>query len=387
MITAHKKRMPPIVVVAADSFKGSLDARAASQAMAEGIAVARPDAELRLRPMADGGEGTLDAIVAASPGSRRRTIVTRGASGAALEADVATLPGGEGVIEVAAIVGLTDPAATATGVHRRDTRGVGIAIRTLLDEGCRAIAIGLGGSSTNDGGAGMLAALGLRFLDAAGHEIAPTPEGLAQLARVDAGALDRRLAATRITVMSDVDNPLNGPRGATAVFGPQKGVAAHDVDATDRTLAHHAALVEAALGRRAAHLPGAGAAGGLGFALQALGARHASGAAIVADLNGLDAALAGADWAIAGEGRSDAQTAMHKAPWVVATRARAQRVPVSLLSGAVDPAARTVLDAAFDGCFALPPGPATLDESIAHAREWLAARAFAMARLYFSARR
>jgi glycerate kinase len=379
--------MPPIVVVAADSFKGSLDAREASQAIGRGVAAAHAGTEIRLRPMADGGEGTLDALVAASPGSRRRTIATRGASGAALDADVATLANGDGVIEVAAIVGLTDRAATATDVRRRETRGVGLAIRALLDDGCRAIAIGLGGSSTNDGGAGLLAALGLRFLDATGREVAPTPEGLSQLARVDAGALDPRLAATRITAMADVDNPLAGARGATAVFGPQKGVAADHVDAIDRSLAHYAALVEAALGVRAAQSPGAGAAGGLGFALQALGARYASGAAIVADLNGLDAALDGADWAIAGEGRSDAQTAMHKAPWVVAGRARAKHVPVSLLSGAIDPAAGAVLDAAFDGCFALPPGPATLDASIARAREWLEARAFAMARLFFSARR
>lgn len=379
--------MPPIVVVAADSFKGSLDAREASGAIGRGVAAARPGAELRLRPMADGGEGTLDALVAASPGSRRRTISTRGASGAALDADVAVLANGDGVIEVAAIVGLTDRVATATAVHRRDTRGVGLAIRALLDQGCRAIAIGLGGSSTNDGGAGLLAALGVRFLDDGGREVAPTPEGLARLARVDAGPLDPRLAATRIIAMSDVDNALAGARGATAVFGPQKGIAAPDVDAIDRSLARYATLVEAALGVRAAQLPGAGAAGGLGFALQALGARYASGAEIVADLNGLDAALDGADWAIAGEGRSDAQTAMHKAPWVVAGRAHAKHVPVSLLSGAIDPAARAVLDAAFDGCFALPPGPVTLEASMAQAREWLEARAFAMARLFFSARR
>jgi glycerate kinase len=379
--------MPPIAVVAADSFKGSLDAREASQAIGRGIAAAHPGTEIRLRPMADGGEGTLDALVAATPGSRRRTIATRGATGDALDADIATRAHGDGVIEVAAIVGRTDRAATATGVHRRDTRGVGLAIRALLDDGCRTIAIGLGGSSTNDGGAGLLAALGLRFLDAAGREVAPTPEGLADLARVDARALDPRIAATRITAMSDVDNALTGARGATAVFGPQKGVAAHAVDAIDRSLAHYAALVEAALGVHAAQRPGAGAAGGLGFALQALGARYASGAAIVADLNGLDAALEGADWAIAGEGRSDAQTAMHKAPWVVAERARAKRVPVSLLSGALDPAARPVLDAAFDGCFALAPGPATLDASMARSREWLEARAFAMAQLFFSARR
>jgi glycerate 2-kinase len=375
------------VVVAVDSFKGSLAAHEACEAIARGLRRARSDIEVRLRPMADGGEGTLDALLAASPHGRRLRVGVRGAAGAPIDADVGILADGRGVVEIARIVGLTDAAATRTDVRERDTRGVGAALLHLVDAGCRDIAVALGGSSTNDGGAGLLAALGVRFLDGAGRELAPTPTGLAALARVDASTLNGRLDGMALTILSDVDNPLTGARGATAIFGPQKGVARADVEAIDRTLAHYAALLEAALGRTAATQPGAGAAGGLGFALQMLGARFASGAEVVADINGLDAALAGAAWVITGEGRSDEQTLMHKAPLVVALRARKRGVPVTLLSGAIDPAAIAALGAQFDGLFALPPGPATLADSIAHTADWLADRAQALAQLFFSAPR
>ncbi len=378
---------PPIIVVAVDSFKGSQSAGDACNAIARGIRRALPAVEVRERPMADGGEGTLDTLLAASAGSKRLRLPTRGAGGRALDADVGRLADGAGVVEIAQIVGITDAAAMTVGIGARDTRGVGIVLRRLLDDGCRDFSVGLGGSSTNDGGAGVLAALGARFLDAAGNAVAPTPDGLATLARVDLAGLDPRLPEMRMTIMSDVNNPLTGEHGATAVFGPQKGVVNADVAAIDRTLARYAALVEAAVGRRAAQNPGAGAAGGLGFALQLLGARFKSGADVVADLNGLDAALQGASWAIAGEGRSDAQTLMRKAPFVVAERAHAQSVAVSLLSGALDPSALPLLDAHFDGCFALPPGPQTLAASMKHAADWLADRADAMARLRFSALR
>ena len=211
----------------------------------------------------------------------------------------------------------------AVDVARRDTRGVGELVRGLLDDGVRRFMIGLGGSSTNDGGAGLLAALGLALVDAHGRTTAPTPEGLAALDRVDASALDPRLAAAAITVMSDVNNPLTGARGATAIFGPQKGVRPDEVPRIDALVGRFAALVEAAIGRAAAANPGAGAAGGLGFALQLVGGTFRSGAAVVADLVGLDAALAGADWALTGEGRSDTQTLLAKAPFVVA-QARAR---------------------------------------------------------------
>jgi glycerate kinase len=296
------------------------------------------------------------------------------------------LADGSGIVEVAEIVGLTDREGTAVDVSRRDTRGVGEAIAALVAQGVRDIAVGLGGSSTNDGGAGLLAALGARLVDAAGTPVEPSPQGLRALARIDTRAAQERLRGVALTLMSDVDNPLCGARGATAVFGPQKGVAATDVAPIDATLARYGALAEAASGIEAAQRPGAGAAGGLGFALMLLGARFASGAEVVADRNGLDAALAGADWAITGEGRSDAQTLMNKAPFVVAGRARRQGVPVTLLSGAVDSAALPRLAERFDGAFALPPGPATLEASIAQAGDWLADRAEAMTRLYLAAR-
>jgi len=377
---------PPIVVVAVDSFKGSQPAGDACRAIARGIRRALPAAEIRERPMADGGEGTLDALLAASPGSTRQRLSTQGADGRAIDVEVGRLANGAAVIEIAQIVGITDTVAMTTAIGARDTRGVGRVLRQLLAEGCRDFSIGLGGSSTNDGGAGLLAALGTRLLDAHGNAVAPTPDGLAALMRVDAVELDPRLAQARMTIMSDVNNPLTGPQGATAVFGPQKGVVTADVAAIDRTLEGYAARVEAAMQRRAAQNPGAGAAGGLGFALQLLGARFKSGADVVADLNGLDAALAGAAWVVTGEGRSDAQTLMRKAPFVVAERARARNVAVSLLSGAIDPAALPSLDVHFDGCFALPPGPQTLAASIEHTGEWLADRACAMTRLRFSAR-
>ena len=233
----------------------------------------------------------------------------------------------------------------------------------------------------------MLASLGLALFDAAGGPVAPTPDGLASLTRADAGGLDPRLAQASITIMSDVNNPLCGERGATAIFGAQKGVAAGDGARFDATLSRFATLAERAVGVSAAANAGAGAAGGLGFALQLLGGTFCSGAEVIAQLIGLDAALAGADWAITGEGRSDAQTLLRKAPWVVAERARASGVPITLLSGAVDPAALAELGRAFDGCFALPAGPASLAECIAQADRLLADRAEQIARVFVAARR
>ena len=246
--------------------------------------------------------------------------------------------------------------------------------------------VGLGGSSTNDGGAGLLAALGVALRDAAGREVGPGPEGLATLAHVDASALDPRLAGCAITIMSDVNNPLTGEHGATAIFGPQKGVALRRSAATTtRSRFSRSAPSRRSDGARA-NEPGAGAAGGLGFALQLLGGEFHSGAEVVADLIGLDAALAGADWAITGEGRSDAQTLLRKAPFVVAERARAQSVPVTLISGAIDAEALPALGRHFAGCFGLPNGPASLDACIAGAEQLLADRAEQVARVLDAAR-
>ena len=378
------------VVVAPDSFKGSLTAPEAAAAIARGVARAAPDAVAVQRPMADGGEGTLDAVMrAAGDGAIRGTLDVEGADGARIAAGYGIVErDGEpvAVLEAAQVVAITDAAGMSVDVTSRSTRGLGQQIRALLDRGLRRFMVGVGGSSTNDGGAGLLAALGVRFLDAAGRDVASTPRGLERLARADASSFDARLAACEIAILSDVNNPLAGPRGATAIFGPQKGVAADRVAAIDATIARYAALVEPALGRGAAERPGAGAAGGLGYALMLAGGTLRSGAEVVADLIGLDAALDDADWAITGEGRSDAQTLLSKGPSVVAGRARARGVPVSLRSGAIDASSLPALNARFDGCFALPAGPATLDACVRDAATTLADRAEAMTRLFAASR-
>jgi glycerate kinase len=379
-----------LVVIAPDSFKGSLSASEVAAAIARGLARAIPALDARVRPMADGGEGTLDAVLAAvGPAGTRDAIDVRGAGGDVIAAAIGLLddaPGGTAVIEVAQVVGITDPAGMAVPIGRRTTRGVGELMIALLDRGVRRFMIGLGGSSTNDGGSGLLAALGARPYDATGRALDATPEGIAQVARIDIADLDPRLAACEIRIMSDVNNPLTGPQGATAIFGPQKGVTAAQALTFDAAIARYAAAAEAALGRTAAEHPGAGAAGGLGFALQLLGGTFASGAEVVAGLVGLDTALKDADWAIAGEGRSDAQTMLAKAPFVVAQHACAQRVPVTLISGAIDPAALPLLDRHFAGCFGLPHGPATLDACIVNAAALLEDRAEQVARVFLAGR-
>lgn len=381
---------PARIVVAPDSFKGSLDAPSICASIRAGLLRVWPDADVRARPMADGGEGTLDAVLAAiGPDAQRASARVSGADGKPRDVEYGLLDEGAtrtAVIEVARIVGITDAAAMRVPVLDRSTTGLGELLRALLDAGIARFMIGLGGSSTNDGGAGLLAALGVALVSVDGSPVAPTPRGLASLSRVDASRLDRRLAGADITLMSDVSNPLAGSRGATAVFGPQKGVAADDVAAVDGTLRNFADRVQAATGSVVAELPGAGAAGGLGFALQIAGARFESGAEVVASLIELDAALAGADWAIAGEGRSDAQTLLGKAPFVVARHAARARVPVSLLSGSVDADALPAFGEHFAGCFALPGGPASLASCIDDAPRLLADRAEQMARLFAAAR-
>lgn len=381
----------PVVIVAPDSFKGSLDAPAVCAAIAEGLRRVWPEAEVVAKPIADGGEGTLDAVLASvGPSGQRMHERVHGAAGdpidapwGLLERDGATTA----VIEIAAIVGITDAAGMRVPASRRSTRGVGELIARLIARGLRHFMIGLGGSSTNDGGAGMLAALGLALRDAQGGAVEPTPDGLAALACVDASDLDDRLRHASITIMSDVNNPLCGTRGATAIFGPQKGVTPDAVERIDGVIAHFAELAQAGVGRDVANQPGAGAAGGLGFALQLVGGRFASGAEVIADLVGLDAALARADWAITGEGRSDAQTLLGKAPLVVARRAAKAGVPVSLISGAVAADALPAFRGTFTGAFALAPGPATLDECVVNAGPWLADRAEQLARVIDAARR
>jgi glycerate kinase len=375
----------PVVVIAPNSFKGSMSATEAGAAIAAGVRRVWPDAELRLCPIADGGEGTLDAVLSA--GGERRTARVSAAAGAPVDAAYGLIANDTAIIESAQVVGLTDADATAHPVEGRSTRGLGELIRILLDAGVRRLVVGLGGSSTNDGGAGLLAALGLALFDSKGHSVEPTPAGLETLSRIDASALDARLAGTRITILSDVDNPLCGKRGATAIFGPQKGVRPESVPTIDARLERFATLAEAAIGRSAKDLPGAGAAGGLGFALLLAGGELRSGAEVVADLLGLDAALDDADWLITGEGRTDRQTLLGKAPLVAARRAAAKRVPATLVSGGIDRSALPELSRHFAGCHSIVFGPTTLEACVTDAAGLLADRAEQLARLFEGAHR
>lgn len=343
------------ILLAPGSFKGSLSAPEAAWAMARGIRRVRSEAEIVLLPMADGGEGTLDAVLAATGGERQEAVVSG--------ADFRPLAAGYGIVEdegrrtavleAARVVGLA--LAKTTPVGERSTVGLGELVRHCLDRGIRRFLIGLGGTGTNDGGAGLLVALGARLLDGQGCAVNPTPDGLERLAAVDFSTLDPRLKESGIVALADVDSPLCGESGATAVFGPQKGVAPQQIPVFDARLARLAELGDAWFGRRLSLEPGTGAAGGLGYALRLLGAEYRSGAEAVCDLLGFDAALEGADLVLTGEGRSDAQTLRGKAPCVVARHARRAGVPVILLSGAIDHAALPLLRELFDGCFSAAP--------------------------------
>jgi len=381
------------IILAPDSFKGSLSADGVCAALELGLRRVFPnatDAEIVKRPMADGGEGTLDAIVAAlaGTGARRKQALVRNAAGQSAEAGYALIRSGiyeAAVIEVAQIVGIEDAHNLAVPVGERSTYGVGELVRLLLAEGIRHFFIGLGGTSTNDGGAGLLAALGVKFTGTFRREIEPTPNGLAKLISVDVTALDPRLAECEITLLSDVNNGLIGERGATAIFGPQKGVAAADVARVDSVIEAYAERLEAALQRSAKDKPGAGAAGGLGYALQLVGAKFESGAQTVARLIGLAEACKGADWIITGEGRSDAQTLLGKTPFAAAKIARERgnkTLKATLISGGVDGTALAELNSVFNGgCFSIVPGPMTLDQAVIRAPELIANAAEQIARI------
>jgi glycerate kinase len=283
---------------------------------------------------------------------------------------VLALGDGTAVVELAtaAGLGLLDRPAPMTAT----TRGVGELVRHALDAGAERIVLGLGGSATTDGGAGMLQALGLRLLDARGEQLAPGGAALAALDRIDATGLDARLARADLVVASDVDNPLTGPAGAAHVFGPQKGASAEEVARLDAALARFAAVLARDLGADIATTPGAGAAGGTAAGALAIGARLVSGAALVCDLVGLSAALAGASLVVTGEGALDEQTLRGKAPAEVAQRARAAGVPCLAVAGRVALRPDQVAAAGFAGAHALTEAEPDPDRCLAEAGRVLA---------------
>ena len=370
------------VVIAPDSFKESLSAAEVAAAIGRGWVKVFPDAELLLLPMADGGEGTVDALLASLGGERREQKVS-GPLDELVSAHWGLLGDGSAAIEVAAASGLHLLEPAQRDVCRASSRGSGELLLAALDAGANRIVLGLGGSATNDGGAGLLQALGVRLLDAKGRELEPGGAALAGLTRIDLGHLDRRLDDVEVLVAADVDNPLCGPRGASAVFGPQKGASPYDVDLLDAALGHFASCTTQALGKDWQHEPGVGAAGGLGFALKAyLGASFCPGIQLVARIAGLAEAVVGADLVITGEGRLDSQTLHGKTPAGVAEVARRAGVPVIALAGSLGEDYQALYGVGIDAAFSLAPGPISLQYAMANAATELEARSCDLARLW-----
>jgi glycerate kinase len=333
------------IVLAPDSFKESMTATEAVAAMRAGVHAVIPDAECVGVPMADGGEGTVDAVVDALHGQHIEAEVSD-ALGRTITARYGYIPLRQlAVIEMAAASGLELIPPDQRDVLRASTFGVGQLISSALDRGAEEILIGIGGSATNDGGAGMLTALGALFVDDQGAPLEPGGAALRRLDRIDVSGLDPRLRNTRIHVASDVTAPLLGPTGASAVFGPQKGATPADVQTLESALTQLATVTARTLGKADPERRGAGAAGGLGFAIvEFLGAESRPGVDEVAATVGLELALRGADWVFTGEGSVDAQTVMGKTPFGVAQAATRAGARVVIFAGRVAPDASVLLE-------------------------------------------
>jgi len=375
------------IVIAPDSFKESVSAPDAAAAIARGVKAAFPGAQTVCIPMADGGEGTVEAVLAAAGGQARQRTVND-ALGHKVDAVWGLLDDGTAIIEMAAAAGLELIPPSKRDPLRASSHGVGELILAALDAGARHIILGLGGSATNDGGAGMLTALGLRLLDKEGRSLPPGGGALGQLASIDARGLDARLADVRIDIASDVDNPLCGPQGASHIFGPQKGATPEQVNALDDMLSHFADICARQLGADRRDEAGAGAAGGLGFAAKTfLNAQFRPGVDIVAELGGLAAAMQGAALAFTGEGRMDAQTLRGKTPAGVARIARQAGVPVVALAGSLGEGYEALHACGISAAFSLAPGPITLQQALTDAERLLHDRARDVMQLWMAAQK
>jgi len=364
------------IVIATDSFKESLSALEAAEQIEAGFRDIFSDADYPKFPVADGGEGTVEAMVAATGGRIVKAIVT-GPLGEKTSAFYGvTGDGGTAVIEMAAASGLALVPPGQRNPLQTTSYGTGELIRFALDAGLRHLIIGIGGSATNDGGAGMLQALGVKLLDREGRDLGFGGGALGRLDRIDPDGLDPRLRECRIQVACDVDNPLTGPDGASAVYGTKKGGTPEMDERLEQNLTHYARLVARDLQKEISAVPGAGAAGGMGAALLAfLDAELRPGIEIVIEELGLENAVVGADLVITGEGCIDRQTVAGKTPAGVARVARRQGVPVIGFAGSLSPDAHRVHHYGIDAVFSILSRPCSLEEALAEAGENLRATA------------
>ncbi len=370
------------IVIAPQAFKGSISALDAAEAMRKGILAVFPDADVTLVPVADGGDGTLETLVEGSGGEIREAEVT-GPLGERRTAEWGAMGDGvTAVIEMARTSGLA-----LAPLDRRDplnatTYGLGEIVGAALDDGFRRFIMGIGGSATNDAGAGMAQALGARLLDDAGNELPRGGAALANLSRIDMTGIDPRVAESSFLVACDVSNPLTGPEGASAIYGPQKGATPEMVQTLDTALLRFSEIARQDIGAEVNDLRGAGAAGGLGGGMVAfLDAELRAGVDIILDTVGLEEALEGADLVLTGEGALDYQTVYSKAPIGVAERARRRGIPVIAIAGTLGDRYRLVHERGIEAAVSITNAPMSLEEASARSAELIADAAEQAARM------
>ncbi|PTN09081.1 glycerate kinase [Mangrovibacterium marinum] len=360
------------ILIAPDSFKDCLEAADVARYLGEGIRRVIPDAEIRSIPVADGGEGFVQTMLSALGGERVQLAVCDPLM-RQVEAFYGVLPDGTAVIEMAAASGIEHLTANERNPLITTTFGTGQLMMDAMERGCRKIIIGIGGSATNDGGIGMAQALGYRFLDKKGLEVPPGGGALNEIESIDFTNIDPLVGETAVWIACDVNNPLTGPRGASAVYGPQKGATPELVERLDANLGHLATVIKKYLNIDVLDLPGGGAAGGLGAGLVAFaGGRLQAGFDIVKEQTHLEEAVRQADIVLTGEGKMDGQTKQGKTPWGVAQLAQKHGKPLFAFAGFLGDGYRELYDEGFTSIFALPNGPASLDACIANAPVLLA---------------
>ncbi len=374
------------ILIAPDSFKGSLTASEAAEAMARGVKRVLPEANLTLLPLSDGGEGLVDSLVSASGGRLLEYEVT-GPLGTPVQAKMGLMGGGQtAVIEMAQASGLILVPRDKRNPLVTTTYGTGELIRKALDLGCDHLIIGIGGSATNDGGMGMAQALGFLFLDENGNPLGQGGGELTRLARIDAGGRDPRLDQVTVEVACDVNNPLTGPQGAAHIYGPQKGATPEMVALLDLALANYDRILQRDLGQNVGNVPGAGAAGGLGAGLMALlGGTLVSGIELVLDVLGFDEKVKGTGLVLTGEGKFDAQSAYGKVPMGVARRAKHFGVPCVVIAGSVLPSAEILHREGVAAYFSILNRPMRLEDAMKNGAELVENQTAEVVRLFSAA--
>ncbi|MDY7046086.1 glycerate kinase [Virgibacillus sp. M23] len=357
------------ILLAPDSFKGSLTSLEAATIMKQAILSIDNEATVTLKPMADGGEGTVDVILASTTGQKINVTCT-GPLGETIHTYYAILQDHTAIIEIANIAGLVQVPKPKRNPENTTSFGLGEVIKDALDRGCSSLIIGLGGSATNDGGLGCLQALGMKAWKQDGSQADVFGKDLLDIDHISFADIDPRLEEVTIHVACDVDNPLIGLQGASSIYGPQKGATEQQVTLFDEALAAYASLLAVDRGKDFSNNRGSGAAGGLGFALLTIGARLTSGAALIAEATQLHQAMKQADFIITGEGQSDEQTLSGKAPGYVVELANTLHVPALLISGALS-GDLTALRKQFHGCFSIVNRPLSVEESMEQAQRLL----------------